>query len=1065
MSSKPVAIRVFALGAARLEFGLAKLDPSAETLFCLGLYLAFKASNVASRKELQQILWPYTAPRLSAHRLRQSILRLRKFGLPIETIGKTEVRLSGDVATDFNDFVHSSEYCGNAALANQSLFGGFEPKVSPAFSDWLESQKTRIASLLTRTCLQQIGKNRHTGNWAEVGSWAQTGLRHSPENEELTLALAESLAMQGDKLESVRTLDAYLAEVGSNSSDLRVAPGVMRKRIVERMPTRSIEGPQEIGLVGRQAHLAQLVTYLDDVRAGCTRACLVSGEPGVGKSRLISEFLSFAALQGVVGHRIYCRASDSKQPLSALLELIPSVRAMRGAIGSDPDTLAFLDGLTTHRPDKAKSAHTTSGPRPVESRLHAALADIVDAVSEETPIVVAIEDCQWIDLTSATVVDQLIARLKSQRVFILLSTRPVDERRISEATNLVEILLPPLDEESSTRVLSTIVQRHGHTLGDRFRAWCTSVAEGNPLFLHQLANHWLETGDEHGVPASLTAVLRQRLSRLSVNALQVLQTASLLENHSTIQNIEAVLEYPPHELLRSIDELATARMIRSSDHAHEDNSTGRLHSRHDLIADTALMQLSSAARSYLHRRSAAVLEKRIEDTRDASTLWSCAKHWHLAGDGTQAFRLAKSCAHHLLEAELPGEAIDAFSRARQFCTKDSDLLEVLEGLVIAYHQSSDWARVMTLVAEARTVKNRIAPEAGTHDDLELMLRRAEWQTMDWEHILAHSLMCLSAEEASVAHRLEAGVMSLMLLSLRGDEERGRATFNLMNALSNGVTTSNPEFMLQARMIFGTAWGALDDAVQAAGQLIAEQRKKKDVGAVFRSLCNAAITLRVAGRFAEAVDSLNEAIDLSDRHRTHLSKTIALPLLAHLAIERGLIDDARKSLAALQDCAPASGDRMRDVEIAAIQARLHLFDGDYQSAKRIIEVDLSHMRTDHLPHKRAYWNALYVATQLGYGGIPTDESLVQLEAEHMLTRGNIFQAFACFVLYAGLIRCGQETKANRILKEYLDVYRREPWPAPMHLLHTLLNSTQNSDLGGSDPLGSDQLASRGTAFGV
>jgi tetratricopeptide (TPR) repeat protein len=665
-----------------------------------------------------------------------------------------------------------------------------------------------------------------------------------------------------------------------------------------------------------------------------------------------------------------------------------------------------------------------------------AFSDIIDAVTDECTVVLAIEDCQWIDAASAMALERLIARLKNQRILFLFTSRFVEGSPIGDAMpQLPEVRLPALLDEPSAEIVRTIARHSGRQVDDEYLRWCTSVAEGNPFFLHELASHWVETGNEHAAPPSLTAVLRQRLSRLSPNAIQVLQACALLENHATVDNVEAVLGYPAHEQLRCINELASAGMVSIQQGDVPSSDGGRISSRHDLLSDTALMLLASPARTYLHRRAAKLLESRINDTRDASTLWSCAKHWQLAGDSVQAFRLANSCAYHLLEAGLPSEAVDAFSKAIDYCGTDADLLTVLEGQATAYYRGSNWVQVVSLVGQARTIKDRLFPDLGNHDELELMLRRAEWQTMNWDHILTHSLKCLSADEATAAHRLEAGVMALMLLSLHGDRATGTDTFERMRKLDESADVG-PELMLQARMIFNTSWGSLNDAVDAATALVSEQKKKRDIGALFRSLCNAGITLRVAGSFDDASEYFHEALSLAERHRIYLSKSQALPMLAHLSIEQGRLDEARAWLDALRECPAPAGDRMIRTEIGAIQARLSLAAGHFLDARQLVENDLIHMRVDQLPHRRTYWSALKVAVELATDGVASRDALDELEREHLQTRGNIFQAFASYALYVGLLSKGKTRRAKKLLDEYLTIYRREPWPPPTHLLDSL-----------------------------
>ena len=399
-------------------------------------------------------------------------------------------------------------------------------------------------------------------------------------------------------------------------------------------------------------------------------------------------------------------------------------------------------------------------------------------------------------------------------------------------------------------------------------------------------------------------------------------------------------------------------------------------------------------------------------------------------------RLTESCARHLLEAELPSEAAEAFAKARHYCLNEFERLRILEGQALASYQSANWTEVMTLVSEVRQIRNRLRPDSTVHDDFELMERRAAWQAMDWEDILAKSLHCLDALDASTVHRMEAGVMSLMMLSLSGDGDSATTVFRMMRDLASNVRTNRNDLMLQAEMIYNTCWGSIERAVVAAEKLVAEQRQQRNTATLLRSLCNAAITFRVAGAFDTAATHLHEALDIAERHKIQLFKAQALPMLAHMAIELGRIDEARKWLSALRDLPTTSPDAISLADIHSIDARLALVDGRHEHAMKLVRQELGHLESDPLPHKRAYWNALRVACELAREGRASHDALKSLEKEHFLTRGNPFQAFAAYALYVGLCKNGDTERATRLLTEYLESHRREKWAAPSHLLEGL-----------------------------
>ena len=161
------------------------------------------------------------------------------------------------------------------------------------------------------------------------------------------------------------------------------------------------------------------------------------------------------------------------------------------------------------------------------------------------------------------------------------------------------------------------------------------------------------------------------------------------------------------------------------------------------------------------------------------------------------------------------------------------------------------------------------------------------------------------------------------------------------------------------------------------------------------------------------------------------------MLAHLYIEQGNLLAARQCRDALRNCTQGSYDRATQMEIGAIEARLALWDDANADVLSLVENDLAEMRCDQLPHRRAYWKALRVGAELAKYGTAIPDSIAELEEEHLKTRRNVFQAFTTFALYAGLLSVGERNKAERYLREYTSLYRREPWPPSRHLLLPLL----------------------------
>ncbi|MDO8500833.1 MAG: AAA family ATPase [Gemmatimonadaceae bacterium] len=1030
-------IRLFVLGDARIETPVRQIEPTATMVFAAALYLILQGNNSVTRRELELILWPGIAAVSASHRLRQTIHRLRRSGIAVDSIGKTRIKLGHSVIiSDFVDFIENRAPSEQAQRDNLVLLPGYEPRFSPRYLDWLDDRKRDIGSQIATVLVEAIAKHRSAAQWAQVESVATTLSQVEPFNEQVTIALAESFAMRGSKLQAVRILDAYLDEVGHHNGDLGRQAALMKRRIAGNAVPQTDPESNDAPFIGRTGVLSELGSMLSTTRAGSGQTCLVLGEAGIGKSRVLAEFSRFAALKGVSVQRVHCRPSHKSRPLSLFVELAPALRGLRGAIGCSPDTLAYIDRLTQHRPLNETTHETDSGSEWVYGRVQRALFDIVDAVSEETPLVIHIEDVHWLDATSSQVLGDMIAWARSRAVLFALTGREPPEAWEDNFPDWIRtIVLTPLDSKDANELVLSMARKRGRVINSDDGAWCVRVGEGNPYFLQELAAHWVESGGAHEVPASLSALLDRRVDRLDRDSLQLLQTCALLENNSTLHRLELVLQYEAHRLLTSITTLGEAGMIVLEQDDRDGAARGRIASKHELLSNVALSRLSDPAKAFLHRRAGLVLEQEVDSLFSTSVLWDCAKHWHLAGDSQRGLSLALSCAHHLMKVGLPQAAADAYSKCLPLCTTDQQRSEVLEGETLASYRVSDWQRVRDLAAVVRTLKSRIRPNESTHDELELMDLRAEWQSLQWEEITRKATACLNASEATARHRVEAGIMAMMLLGFQGETHAMTATYDQVELLCSESDVAF-SLRLESQMVFHTGFGDLAEGIRAAQALLLEQRTRGNVADLFRAHCNAAVTFRVAGLFDDAEQSLLQALQLAESHRLELSMVRALPMLANMALERGLIAEATSWFNRLTALNLHPSNRFGQLEIGAIGVRLALLVGDANEARRRIMLTRKEAQTDPIFHRRTYNCALQVATDLARDGATTADMLKSLTDAFDHSKKGLHQAFSACVLKVALASAGQSELAESLFNSYTAEHRREPWPVPEHLLASL-----------------------------
>jgi tetratricopeptide (TPR) repeat protein len=514
-----------------------------------------------------------------------------------------------------------------------------------------------------------------------------------------------------------------------------------------------------------------------------------------------------------------------------------------------------------------------------------------------------------------------------------------------------------------------------------------------------------------------------------------------LGKNSTVDRIEKVIDFEAHRIIRAINDLGIAGMLIIETEESRFGGADTLLSRHDLLSNAALERLTPPARAFLHRSVGGVLESEIADGRSTAILWDCADHWHSAGNVGRALLLARSCATHLMEVGLPAAAADAYQKSLAYCSNPSETLEILEGQAHAFYRSHAWRHVSEVVARARRVRFSTEPERLLHDELELMALRAEWRDLRQDRVLPKALNCLNEPNASANHRVEAGSMALKLSDLMCDQDSMRNVYGLVETLcaDPSVRTSA---RLQAALVFNTSCGILERGLDAARLLIEEQRSNGNVGDLIGALGNASVALRISGLFDEAEKNLLEALSISEHHGIGLGYEETLPSLANLALETGRTKEARRWYDLLRARPLASHDKLTGIEFDSFSVRLALLSNRPSDAEKYLSVrTLGALKRNPVVFRRSYQASLLVATDLACGRVPSHELLALFEATHIRARGSMFQAYPAYVLYVGLKAAGRGDHASKLLTDYLTIYRREPYPAPTHLLTTLERSVR------------------------
>jgi DNA-binding CsgD family transcriptional regulator len=405
--------------------------------------------------------------------------------------------------------------------------------------------------------------------------------------------------------------------------------------------------------VDRSQELATLRAGVEALRQGGSAAVWVEGEPGIGKSSLVVEALAGTSEPGWdIGWGIADQLTE-RMPLSVMQDCL-QVRP------SSPD------------PRRAHAAHLLRSQRLglfADGDASVSSIEVLMALADElcaaAPTVMVIDDLQWADDASLLVWHQLAASIDQLRLLLIATCRSDPHRpqvrqvRASLARrNGAVVALGPLPE---TDVAALVTAMLGTPPEDTLRQ-LTAQAAGNPLYLRELvdalARERAQPSPAAGVrpaqeqlPASLAALLNDRLSSVSAQTAQILRTAALLDAKFTVTDLAVLLRRPVSELAAGLQEAVAARILVGSG--------AELAFRHQLIRQALHESMPTALRTALHAEAARELA-----TTDADPL-SVAQQLFAAGQPGEAWSRAWLIqAAPTLTTRAPQLAADLLRRER-----------------------------------------------------------------------------------------------------------------------------------------------------------------------------------------------------------------------------------------------------------------------------------------------------------------------------------------------------------------------------------------------------------------
>jgi class 3 adenylate cyclase/tetratricopeptide (TPR) repeat protein len=671
--------------------------------------------------------------------------------------------------------------------------------------------------------------------------------------------------------------------------------------------------------VGRLHELALLLERWELAKSGEGQAILLSGEAGIGKSRLVQAFSDgLSSEQQII--RLQCSPYHTNSALFPIIQSLMRVAGFRPSdtneqrldklecllreLGADVETVGpvYAELLSIDCNERYGERHL-----PPQQRKSLAIQTLVDRFlrrAERSPLILIVEDAHWIDPTTAELIEELITRVEKTPIMLLVTHRP-DWR--SEWINTYSHVMPlAIGRLTKPQVAELVRNIAGAGATSGLIDEIVARTDGIPLFIEELTRSLVE--GEVGncslgiqIPATLQGLLMARLDRLSEVAKRTAQIASVIGREFSRSLLAGVSDFSNAELDAALNELVAAHLVIRSGSSYD-----VLTFKHVLIQDTAYDSLLTARRQRHHET---IARKLAEGSSDISETQPELIAWHFS------------------EANLPDLALPFSRRAGERALARSANYEAIghyeKALALAGRLTALASREDALL-EAKIGLGRAQTAAGLLQDAMAAFDGAGCQARAQRKLVAFANCAIGFAQAQFysGESLERSIQLLTEAFSAIGEEDSQERCQILSSLG------------RAMCLKGDSGGT--DVLNL--EAIEMARRLNDDGSLFEVLANTFMVTAALSNMEqqERRRRLDELLIIADRHHDVDRRARALAFGIYYSAETGDREEMSRSLD--EFCSLSESRQMLHHEWAAQHGRamVAILNGDFAVAEELAE---------------------------------------------------------------------------------------------------------------------------------
>lgn len=679
------------------------IDLGSPTTRSLIAYLLFNHSRPADRRRLAFTFWPGVPETAARRNLRQYLHHIRAALAPVDPeeslllADGSNIQFNPDIeiTVDVEIFLHETRPEATLEEVEHALSLYTGDLLEDIYDDWCDPERDRLHQVWLGT-LERYGQAlQSAGRLAEALVITQKWANAEPFDENARRRLMQFYALNGERAHAIQAYQSFaeLLEEELGTEPLPETQALLQsiqngKPLSENIPIRSHSKKRRVVVaphvhplpalpfIGRKNEIATLERVYEQARSGMGRLVLVTGEAGIGKTRLLQEYL--ALHPDISNLNSACYELESMVPFAPLRQAFENSALLdnleKGASNSFLQTWAMqlspiLPGFTRIFPYS-----NIAGGQSDSASMREALVNLLLYLSETCqngPLHLILDDLHWADTPTWELLASLARRVISTPLVVIglfrLEDLPAERqpllRTIQRSDLLWTLDLPRLSPVETADLARRITPEE---TGDSiFVQRLYHETEGNPFFIIETVRALQETGSAHTLPGaslpnSIQRVIEARLDRLSPTSREALASAAAIGRSFSYPLLQEILGTSSEEVITFIEEWLQRGLIHEGKLGYD--------FRHDKFRQVAYASLSRARREYIHGRIADVLEHAIPKA-DVTTL---AHHFARSDQPLKALP-------YLTQAGEQALSLRSYNEARQFGLQAVNLLGQLPG--------------------------------------------------------------------------------------------------------------------------------------------------------------------------------------------------------------------------------------------------------------------------------------------------------------------------------------------------------------------------------------------------